>query len=97
MSNRSVLEEADLSTELVPPSDPRSTIVSVDVNRLGGSPCFVGTRVPIKYLWEYVIKGKTLQEFLDDFEGVPPEQAVAALEQAYKRVMEGLPRVEDSA
>jgi uncharacterized protein (DUF433 family) len=53
--------------------------------------------VPIKYLWEYVIKGKTLQEFLDDFEGVPAEQAVAALEQAYRRFMEGLPRVEDSA
>jgi hypothetical protein len=47
--------------------------------------------VPIKYLWEYLIKGKTLEAFLDDFEGVLREEAIAALEQAYERLLEGLP------
>ena len=45
-----VLEGADLRTDLVPSSDTRASIVSIDPERLGGTPCFVGTRVPIKYL-----------------------------------------------
>jgi len=53
----------------------------------------LGTRVPIKYLWEYLMKGKTLEAFLDDFEGVPREEAIAALEQAYERLLEGLPHL----
>jgi uncharacterized protein (DUF433 family) len=85
-------QERDVSTELVPQSDARARFVSIDPERLGGVPCFVGTRVPIKYLWEYLMKGKTLEAFLDDFEGVPREQAIAALEQAYERLLEGLPR-----
>jgi uncharacterized protein (DUF433 family) len=91
MGNRGVLEVEN--TELVPPSDPRAGIVSIDADRLGGTPCFVGTRVPVKYLWEYLLNGKSLDTFLDDFEGVPRDEAVAALEQAYQRFMEGLPRL----
>ena len=83
---RGLLEGTDLSTELVLSSDARADIVSIDPERLGGTPCFVGTRVPIKYLWEYLIKGKTLEAFLDDFEGVPRDEAVAALKQAYARL-----------
>jgi uncharacterized protein (DUF433 family) len=85
-------QERDLSTELVPQSDARVCFVSIDPERLGGVPCFVGTRVPIKYLWEYLMKGKTLEAFLDDFEGVPRQEAIAALQQAYERLLEGLPR-----
>ena len=91
--NAIVPQERDLSTELVPQSDARACFVSINPERLGGVPCFVGTRVPIKYLWEYLLKGKTLEAFLDDFEGVPREEAIAALEQAYARLLEGLPRL----
>ena len=90
--NMIAAQRRDVSTELVPQSDARARFVSIDPERLGGVPCFVGTRVPIKYLWEYLIKGKTLEAFLDDFEGVPHEEAIAALEQAYERLLEGLPR-----
>jgi uncharacterized protein (DUF433 family) len=82
----------DLSTELVPQSDARTCFMSIDPERLGGVPCFVGTRVPIKYLWEYLLRGKTLEAFLDDFEGVPRPEAISVLEQAYERLLEGLPR-----
>ena len=85
--------ERDLSTELVPQADPRACFVSIDPERLGGVPCFVGTRVPIKYLWEYLLKGKTLDEFLDDFEGVPRAEAIAALQQSYDRLMAELPHL----
>jgi len=90
---RGLLEGTDLSTELVLSSDARADIVSIDPERLGGTHCFVGSRVPIKYLWEYLIKGKTLEAFLDDFEGVPRDEAVAALKQAYARFVEGLPHL----
>ena len=76
----------------MPQSDARARFVSIDPERLGGVPCFVGTRVPIKYLWDYLLQGKTLEAFLDDFEGVPHAEAIAALQQAYERLLEGLPR-----
>lgn len=85
------IKERDLSTELVPQSDPRAVFVSIDPERLGGVPCFVGTRVPIRYLFEYLSKGKSLDEFLEDFDGVPRSEAIAALEHALPRLLEGLP------
>src|SRR6266849_6740372 len=85
--------ERDLSAELVPQSDARANVVSIDPERLGGVPCFVGTRVPIKYLWEYLIKGKSLDAFLEDFAGVPRAEAIAALQQSYDRLMEKLPHL----
>ena len=88
--------ERDLSTELVPQFDPRATFISIDPERLGGVPCFVGTRVPIRYLWEYLIKGKSLDSFLDDFDGVPREEAVAALQQAYDLLLKDCLNHEDS-
>ena len=91
MANRSILEKSDIGTEMVPPTDPRATVVSIDAERLGGTPCFTGTRVPVKYLWEYLMKGKTLETFLADFDGVPRDEALAALQQSYERLIEGLP------
>ena len=92
MLERGVLDEPNVSTDLIAPSDARAGLVSIDPERLGGTPCFVGTRVPVSYLWEYLIKGKTLEAFLEDFEGVPREEAIGVLKQAYERFMEGLPR-----
>ena len=41
---------------------------------------FVGTRVPVKTLFDYLEGGDSLDEFLDHFPSVKREQAVAALE-----------------
>lgn len=49
---------------------------------MGGTPVFVGTRVPFKTLLDYLEAGDPLGEFLDDFPSVSRDQAVAALEQA---------------
>lgn len=53
-----------------------------DPEILGGTPVFVGTRVPVQTLLDYLEAGHPLGEFLDDFPTVTREQAVAALEQA---------------
>ena len=47
---------------------------------LGGTPVFVGTRVPVKNLLDYLAAGDSLERFLDHFPSVTREQAVAALE-----------------
>lgn len=87
------MAEEAADTELVPPSDPRFAFLSINPQRLGGVPVFKGTRVLVRYLFEYLSKGKTLEMFLDDFDGVPREEALAALQLSYEKVMEGLPRL----
>jgi uncharacterized protein (DUF433 family) len=57
-----------------------TTIVHSDPDILGGTPVFVGTRVPARTLIDYLGAGETLDEFLDHFPTVTREQAVAALE-----------------
>ena len=49
---------------------------------MGGTPVFVGTRVPVQTLLDYLEGGETLDEFLGGFPGVSREQAVTFLELA---------------
>ncbi len=57
-------------------------VIHSDPDILGGTPVFVGTRVPIKTLLDYLAAGDSLDEFLDHFPSVSREQARAALELA---------------
>ena len=66
----------------------RSTIHS-DPQILGGAPVFVGTRVPVRALIDYLAGGDRLDEFLSDFPSVTREQAVAALEEAAAALVAG--------
>lgn len=59
----------------------RHPVVHCDPEILGGTPIFVGTRVPVKALLDYLAGGHRLDDFLDDFPTVTREQAVAALEE----------------
>ncbi|MEH2401232.1 DUF433 domain-containing protein [Nostoc sp.] len=61
---------------------PTSRIIHSDPDILGGTTVFVGTRVPIKTLLDYLEAGDSLNEFLDHFPSVSREQAIAALELA---------------
>jgi uncharacterized protein (DUF433 family) len=61
--------------------DPK-LIVHRDPEILGGTPVFVGTRVPVRILFDYLEAGDSLEVFLGEFPSVTREQAVAALELA---------------
>jgi uncharacterized protein (DUF433 family) len=65
----------------------RSQIVHADAEILGGTPVFVGTRVPVQTLLTYLEKGETLEEFLDNFPTVRREQAIAFLEEAGRALL----------
>jgi len=61
-------------------SDMKSSIVSIDPEIMGGTPCFWGTRVPIQTLLDYVEAGDSIDEFLEDFPTVGHEKVIAFLE-----------------
>ena len=65
-------------------------LVWTDPERMSGAPCFYGTRVPIKHLFDYLEGGQSLETFLDDFEGVSREQADAVLRLAMESLLEHL-------
>lgn len=66
-------------------TDPR-TVVYSDPELMGGTPVFVGTRVPLQHLFDYLEAGDSLDEFLESFPTVTREQAIAALEIAREAV-----------
>ena len=57
----------------------------------GGVPVFVGTRVPLKNLFDSLEAGETLDQFLADYPSVTREQAVTALELAREAAAEHAP------
>jgi uncharacterized protein (DUF433 family) len=65
-----------------------SSVVHSNPEILGGVPVFVGTRVPLRNLIDYIEHGHSLDEFLDHFPSVTREQAVAALEFANEMLSE---------
>lgn len=57
-------------------------LITSDPNRLGGTPVFAGTRVPVQTLIEYLEAGHPLDQFLQDYSSVTREHAIAVLELA---------------
>jgi uncharacterized protein (DUF433 family) len=57
-------------------------IIHSDPDIQGGVPVFMGTRVPVKTLFDHLEAGDTLDKFLYSFPSVSREQAVAVLETA---------------
>ena len=67
----------------------RTQVIHSDPEILGGTPVFVGTRVPVRNLIDYLEHGHSIDEFLDEFPSVSREQAVAALEAAHEALSVG--------
>ena len=64
-------------------------VIHSDPDILGGIPVFVGTRVPVRNLIDYLEAGDSLDTFLDDFPAVTREHAIAALELAHEAMVAG--------
>jgi len=62
-----------------------ASVVSVNKNIQGGTPCFAGTRVPVASLFDHLETGYTIDYFLSQFPSVTREQAIALLEEAKAR------------
>lgn len=60
--------------------DPKQ-IVHSDPDILGGTPVFVGTRVPVDALIDFLEGDETIEFFLENYPGVSREQVFAFLEE----------------
>jgi uncharacterized protein (DUF433 family) len=63
------------------------SVVHSDSEILGGTPVFVGTRVPVQTLVDYLEGGYSIDEFLDNFPSVRREQVHSFLEQATRALL----------
>lgn len=59
---------------------------------LSGTPVFVGTRVPVQALLDFLEEGDTIDSFLDSFPTVTRDQAIGFLEQATQALLSTLPQ-----
>tara|TARA_B110000908_G_C10170376_1_gene410532 strand:- start:524 stop:730 length:207 start_codon:yes stop_codon:yes gene_type:complete len=53
-----------------------------DPDLLGGIPVFRGTRVPVRNLFDYLVNGSSIKDFLEDFPTVSFEQVRQVLQAA---------------
>jgi uncharacterized protein (DUF433 family) len=66
-----------------------SEIVHIEPDILDGTPVFLGTRVPVQSLFDYLEGGETLDEFLRQFPSVKRDQAISALDLARATLLAG--------
>jgi len=58
-----------------------SKVIHSDPEILSGMPVFVGTRVPVKNLFDYLEAGNSIDDFIDDFPSVTQEQVLSFLKE----------------
>jgi len=63
-----------------------SNVVTTNPKVLGGTPCFAGTRVPVKSLFDHLEGGYNVEYFLMQFPSVKREQVLAVLEDSRQNV-----------
>jgi len=63
-------------------------IIQISSDVLGGAPVFIGTRVPIKTLFDYLEDGDSIDEFLIDFPAVSRDHVVELLADLRKDAVE---------
>ncbi len=78
-------EGAEVMSKATVPAN--NDVIVVDPERLGGTPVFGGTRVPIKTLFDYLRTGDSIETFLDHFPGVHREQVEAVIDLAGRRLL----------
>ena len=63
-------------------------IIHSDPEIMGGTPVFVGTRVPLQNLIDSLEGGESVEEFLEAFPTVKREQAIAVIEAGKLKMLE---------
>ena len=52
-------------------------VIQTDPEIMSGEPCFAGTRVPLRNLFDCLQENYSVEEFLADFPSVTREQVIA--------------------
>lgn len=64
-------------------------LVEIDPEKLGGTPVFRGTRVPIQNLFDCLETGETIEQFLKQYPTVNREQVTGVLEESMEQLLVG--------
>ncbi|MFN0140620.1 MAG: DUF433 domain-containing protein [Pyrinomonadaceae bacterium] len=70
-------------------SQTEHNLVEIDPEKLGGTPVFRGTRVPIQNLFDCLETGESIDDFLRQFPTVGREQVMAVLEESKEQLLVG--------
>lgn len=65
-----------------------SSVVSMSSEVMGGALVFVGTRVPVETLLDYLKAGESVDDFLEGFPTVSREQVIGLLEEIGKQLVD---------
>ena len=65
-----------------------SSVLSMSSEVMGGALVFVGTRVPVETLLDYLKAGESVDDFLEGFPTVSREQVIGLLEEIGKQLVE---------
>lgn len=60
-----------------------SDLIEVNPKKLGGKPVFRDTRIPISFLAQYLNEGRTIQDFIDDFD-IDPDLVCQVYEEEFE-------------
>jgi len=63
--------------------------ILIDPDVQGGTPCFAGTRVPVRSLFDAIKHGRSVDYFLAQFPAVRRDQIDAVLDRANEMVATG--------
>lgn len=63
-------------------------VIQSDPEIMGGTPVFVGTRVPLQNLIDSLEGGESIEDFLDGFPSVQRAQVIAVIEAAKFKMLE---------
>ena len=64
-----------------------SKILHSDPEILGGTPVFVGTRVPVQSLFDHLEAGQPIGDFIEGFPSIRREQVIALLERSRQELL----------
>lgn len=66
-----------------------TNIIHSNPEIMGGAPVFVGTRVPVQTLFDYIEGGDNIEEFMEDFPTVKKELIIQLLETLKDQAIQG--------
>ena len=64
------------------------SIMHSDPDILGGTPVFIGTRVPVQSLFDHLQAGDSIKDFLKGFPSVKRDQVLAVLEASRQQILQ---------
>jgi uncharacterized protein (DUF433 family) len=65
----------------------KTQVISANLEVMGGTPVFEGTRVPVQTLIDYLEGGESIEDFLQGFPTVTREQVIQLLEEAKEKIL----------